>query len=336
MRISAGGTIRHVPERVAEPALLGSSARMQAVRERLRTLAVVPWPVRIEGPTGSGKGLAARFLHAASRRAGGLFVSQSLTLLPPGLELARLVGWARGAFTGAAAESPGAFESAHGGTLFLDELACAGPEVQAALLQLLEDGEVRRLGEPRPRRLDVRLVFATNTNLEDAVGSGQFREDLYHRLGSLVVRMPALREHADDIPEIAAAILARRAAEAGLEPPRLSAHDLAGLLALDWPGNVRELENALLHLLAVGALPESLAAPPEGWRAWLEESLLRHGGNKTAVARQLGISRRTVYRALATPERSPTRDRQPSERPVRANGNCSIGKLCHVTLGGVP
>jgi DNA-binding NtrC family response regulator len=179
-------------------------------------------------------------------------------------------------------------------------------------------------------------VFATNTNLEDAVGSGQFREDLYHRLGSLVVRMPALREHADDIPEIAAAILARRAAEAGLEPPRLSAHDLAGLLALDWPGNVRELENALLHLLAVGALPESLAAPPEGWRAWLEESLLRHGGNKTAVARQLGISRRTVYRALATPERSPTRDRQPSERPVRANGNCSIGKLCHVTLGGVP
>jgi DNA-binding NtrC family response regulator len=273
---------------------------MRAVRERLRALAQVPWPVRIEGPTGSGKGLAARVLHRASPRAAGPFVAQSLTLLSPGLELARLVGWVRGAFTGSAGESPGAFESAHGGTLFLDEIACAGTEVQAALLQLLEDGEVRRLGEPRSRRLDVRLVFATNTNLERAVTRGHFREDLYHRLGSLVVQMPALKDHPEDIPEIAAAMLARRAAEAGMEPPRLTPHDLARLLAFDWPGNVRELENALLHLLAVGALPDSLAVPPAGWRARLEESLLRHGGNKAAVARQLGISRKSLYKALAS------------------------------------
>jgi len=273
---------------------------MQDVRDRLLTFAGLPWPVRIEGPTGSGKGVAARLLHSASCRAAGVFIAQSLTLLAPGLELARLVGWTRGAFTGAATESPGAFEAAHGGTLFLDEIGCAGPETQAALLQLLEDGVVQRLGESRPRRVDVRPVFATNACLEEGVRARTFREDLYHRLGSLVVRMPALTDHAEDIPELAEAILSRRAAEAGVPPPVLGSSDTEHLLTHDWPGNVRELENALLHFIAVGELPTSVTMRAgRGWRAQLDESLARHAGNKSAVARDLGVSRRTLYGELA-------------------------------------
>ena len=145
----------------------------------------------------------------------------------------------------------------------------------------------------------LRVVVATNRSVEEAVRAGSFREDLYHRLGSLVVRMPALKDHADDIPAIAAAILARRAVEAELASPRLTPRDLARLQSFDWPGNVRELENALLHLLAVGALPASLTVPRACWRARLDATLLRHGGNKAAAARHLGISRRTLYKALA-------------------------------------
>lgn len=159
---------------------------------------------------------------------------------------------------------------------------------------------MRRLGDPRLRPLDARLIFATNVDLEAAVASGRFRQDLYHRLGSLVVQMPALKERAEDIPELATAILASRAAEAGLDPPGLRPEDLARLVAFDWPGNVRELENALVHLLVMGELPDVLAAaPPDDWRTRLDETLLRHGGNKSAAARQLGVSRRTVHRALA-------------------------------------
>jgi DNA-binding NtrC family response regulator len=272
---------------------------MRAVRARLQAFAAVPWAVRIEGPTGSGKGLAAEYLHRVSRRADGPFVRQSVTLLLRGLELAHLVGWTRGAFTGAVADHPGVFERAHGGTLFLDEIACANGDVQAALLQLVEDGEVERFGETRPRRVDVRLVFATNADLEGEVARERFRHDLYPRLGSLVVRMPALKDHAEDIPEIAAVVLARRAAEAGVAVPRLSAGDMGRLQAYHWPANVRELDNALRFLLVAGELPEPLGRAPTDWRAQLDETLGRHGGNKTAAARRLGVSVRTVHRALA-------------------------------------
>lgn len=270
-----------------EPTLLGASARMQAVRERLRVLAALPWTVLIRGETGTGKGLAARFLHEASPRRGLPLFTQTVTHLPAGLELARLVGWVRGAFTGASTECPGVFEAAHGSTLFLDEIGCAAPDVQKALLQLVEDGAVRRLGELRPRTVDVRLVFATNSDLEAAVAEGVFRGDLYQRVVDQEIEMPALREHPEDIPEIATALLAHRATEAGRRAPQLTEDDLTRLQAYDWPGNVRRLDRAVKHLIAFGELPDWVAERPRDRRTQIEACLRSHNGNKAAAARQL-------------------------------------------------
>jgi DNA-binding NtrC family response regulator len=278
----------------ASALLVGHSALMCGVRDRLHELAPLPWPVRIEGPTGSGKGLAARVLHELSPRAQGPFIRQSVTTLAQGVEFGRLFGWSRGGFTGAARDTPGAAESAHGGTLFLDEIDSAGPYVQGGLLQLLEDGEVLRIGEQRPRKLDVRFVFATKVDLEAAVAAGTFRGDLFYRLGSLVVSLPALRDRLEDIPELAAVILARLAGELGRPAPRLSDPDLDQLCRYSWPGNVRQLESAMRSYLASGVLADAVA----GGRAEVErvrEALERHAWNKTRAARALGIARQTLH-----------------------------------------
>jgi DNA-binding NtrC family response regulator len=273
---------------------------MEQVRARLAALAALPWHVRIEGPSGSGKGLAARLLHRLSPRAGGPFVCCHINALADGLEVAELVGYARGAFTGAVADRPGLFEAAHGGTLFVDEVATASPRTQLALLQLVDDGTVQRLGERRVRQLDVRAVFATNADLDQAALDGAFREDLYHRLGVLVVRMPALSEHREDVPELARSILVRKAREAGLEPPKLSRWQLDRLAAFDWPGNVRQLEHALEHVVAFGKLPDVVRRrrPPRKWQARFDEIVQRHADNRAAAARELGISRKTLYKEL--------------------------------------
>jgi DNA-binding NtrC family response regulator len=152
--------------------LVGRSVVMEAVRKQLTELAASPWHGRIEGPRGSGKGLAARLVHAGSPRASRPFVRQSMSTLPPGLELARLCGWSRGAFTGAVADVPGVMEDANGGTLFLDEIAWSRKRVRGALLQLLEDAEVWRIGERRARKVDVRFLFGTNADLEAEAAAG--------------------------------------------------------------------------------------------------------------------------------------------------------------------
>lgn len=193
--------------------LIGSTRRMREVREQLRSLAPVPWPVRIEGPSGSGKSVAARLLHEWSPLASGPFVSCNVGMIASGLEIGELVGHARGAITGAVSDRVGVFEAAHGGTLFLDEIGTASPTVQRALLQLIEEGSVRRLGEHRERQVRVRLVFATNADLEAAVLAGDFRVDLLHRLGLLIVKMPSLARHREDIPALANEILAEKALE---------------------------------------------------------------------------------------------------------------------------
>lgn len=287
------------PPVASEDILVGASAAIRAVRARLDLLAALPWHVRIEGPTGSGKGLAARLLHRLSPRAGGPFVCCRVNAMADGLEVGELVGWARGAFTGAFADRVGWFEAAHGGTLFIDEVATASPRAQLALLQLVDEGVVMRLGERRPRRVDVRIVFATNADLEAAAQEGRFREDLYQRLGVLVVRMPALRDHRDDIPELAERILARKAGEAKVEePPSLGLEDLSRLAAFDWPGNVRQLEHVLEHFVAFGRLPDLLLSVAVDWQARLDDVVRRYAGNKAAAARELRVSRQAVYREL--------------------------------------
>jgi DNA-binding NtrC family response regulator len=275
---------------------------MCAVRQELQRLAQFPWPVRIEGARGTGKNLAAKVLHDASGRPGA-FVRCGLNLVSAaeGRELAELFGWARGAFTGAVYAEPGVFERAHRGTAFLNELGLASPRVQEILLHLLEERTVQRLGEHVARPVDVRVVFATNVDLELAVRAHIFRADLYDRIGLHIVRMPSLRVRIEDIPELAAAILTRKARESGKDAPLLRPADLDRLMSYDWPGNVRELENALEHYVIFARLPSTMPRTQRhanAWRAAVATSLQRFGGNITATARALGISRKTLYAHL--------------------------------------
>jgi DNA-binding NtrC family response regulator len=285
------------PSRAGEPLLIGSSVMMTRVREQLRSLAQVPWPVRIEGPTGSGKGVAARFLHEASVRRDNPFVCCNLNLLADGLEIAELVGSSRGAFTGAVADRPGVFEQAHGGTVFLDELATASSRVQRALLQLIEDGTVQRLGEQRARTVDTRIVSATNVDLEAALLRREFRNDLYYRLGALIVRMPALSEHPEDIPDLADVILRRKCGEVGKPFCMPSTAELDHLCSYAWPGNVRELLHVMEYFIVYATLPQLLSSAVVTCET-LAEVVRRHGGNKSAAARELGMSRTTLYERL--------------------------------------
>jgi len=285
---------------VYEKFLLGQSPVMRQVRERIEMLARLPWHVRIEGPSGSGKNLAARLLHVLSARARGPFIVCSLAMLPDGIELAELVGHRRGAYTGAIEDRAGAFERAHGGTLFLNEIGTASARSQQALLQLVDEGAFQRLGEERVRSVDVRIAFATNEDLETRVARGSFREDLYHRLGMLVLRMPALAEHAGDIPELTDYLLSEKSRQAGVSVAPLTAADMQRLMAYAWPGNVRQLDRAIEHYVAFGSLPDTIdrGARPSDWREQVDEVLRRCAGNKTAAARALGVSRKLLYEEL--------------------------------------
>ncbi len=274
---------------------------MREVRDLIATFAPLPWHVRIEGPTGTGKRIAASMLHRQSPRAHRPFIPCYVNLMPDELALDELVGHVRGAFTTAVADRVGAAESAHTGTLCFDELGTATPLVQRALLQLIDERVVKRNGESRERKVDVRIVFLTNVDLEAAVRAGTFRADLYYRLGALIVRMPALAAHCEDIPLIATTILSRKTVEVGQNYRPLRAVDVDALVAYGWPGNVRELEMAMEHFVALGRLPAGIAGPSGGdWVARVAHAVARHGGNKAAAARELGVRRQAVYDALAS------------------------------------
>jgi DNA-binding NtrC family response regulator len=221
-------------------------------------------------------------------------------MLPDGIELAELVGHRRGAYTGAVEDRAGAFERAHSGTLFLNEIGTASAHAQQALLQLVDEGAFQRLGEERVRSVDVRIAFATNEDLESLVAAGSFREDLYHRMGMLVVRMPALAEHSEDIPDLADHLLSEKSRQAGKSVAPLSTVDLQRLMAYAWPGNVRQLDRAMEHYVAFGSLPDTIdrGARPSDWREQVDEVLRRCAGNKAAAARVLGVSRKLLYEEL--------------------------------------
>lgn len=279
--------------------LLGESLVMREVRERIGVLAPLPWHVRIEGPTGTGKRIAASMLHHQSLRSSGPFVSCYLNMLPDETALDELVGHVRGAFTTAVADRVGAAESANHGTLCFDELGTATPLVQRALLQLVDEHIVKRLGESRPREVDVRLVFLTNVDLSAAVDAGLFREDLYWRLGQLILTMPPLAAHREDIPVLVEHIFDRKAREARMSERTLTSYHMDRFLEYDWPGNVRQLERVIEHFIAFNDLPDVVAASPRAdWRSRVEQVIGRHGGNKAAAARELGISRKTLFHEL--------------------------------------
>lgn len=239
--------------------LVGESSAIARVRSDLQLVADLPVPVLIRGETGTGKELAARGIHAASPRRRGPFVSVNLGAIPPSLAASELFGAARGAFTGAVQAQEGYFRRAHGGTLFLDEIGETPMEVQAALLRAVETGEIQPVGVQTTQRVDVRVVAATDANLEDRVQAGTFRGPLLHRLAGYSIWLPPLRERRDDIGRLLVHFL-REELEAVGEPRRLDGGSSSQVLWLqpalaarlaryDWPGNVRQLRNAVRQLV---------------------------------------------------------------------------------------
>jgi len=288
--------------------LVGESPALHAALDRIARLAPSELPVMILGESGTGKELAARQLHRASARAGRPFVAVNCAALSETLILSELFGHTRGAFTGADRDRKGVFETAHGGTVFLDEIGDLPLSAQGLLLRVLQEGEIRRLGESEPRRVDVRVLAATHRALARMVEEGTFRRDLYYRLRVGCVELPPLRDRGDDVLRIADHILARLR---GRPPARLSREARARLIAYRWPGNVRELENVLAVAAALAAdgpiepehleLPTGAGAPEapyhqqvDALRRRLVAQALEECGNRAEAARRLGISRQAL------------------------------------------
>jgi two-component system, NtrC family, response regulator AtoC len=304
-------------------AVVAESAAMKEVLRLTQKVAPAKTTVLISGESGTGKELIARALHEMSPRAERPFVAVNCGAIPENLIESELFGHAKGAFTGAAAAKRGLFEEADGGTLLLDEIGDLPLHLQASLLRVLQEGEVRRVGDARTIRVDVRVLAATNRDLAQAVAAGSFREDLFYRLNVVLLRLPPLRERTDEIEALARRFLARHASRLGVQPKPLSAEALRLLFAWRWPGNVRELENALERALVLSegeeigpdALPDELRSarapagpppPPEegdlsvkkAQRALeaelIRKALERTGGNRTRAAELLELSPRAL------------------------------------------
>jgi two-component system response regulator HydG len=300
--------------------LIGDSPAMQRVRERIAQLAALDWPVLLEGETGTGKEVCARAIHQASPRADGPFVAVNCAGLTESLLTSQLFGHEKGAFTGAEEARAGFFEAASGGVLFLDEIVDVSPGVQKALLRVLEDGMVQRVGAVSPLPVDVRVVSATQRDLAGEVAAGRFRADLLFRLRMLRVTLPPLRERGEDIIQLAEAFVGQASSSMQRPAPALSVSFRERLLAYPWPGNVRELRNAIHHavvdcrgdVLEPPDLPPEMSltgasgdgtpagAPERDERQVILEAIARAGGNRKRAAALLGISRATLYRRIAS------------------------------------
>ena len=301
---------------VPEADLSTASPKMQAALEVLRQAALHEVAVLLRGENGTGKGVLARVLHSLSPRRGGPFITVNCPTLTDELLASELFGHARGAFTGAVRDQPGRVEAAERGTLFLDEIGELSPTLQAKLLRFLQDKAFERVGETRTRTADVRVVAATNRDLEVEVKAGRFREDLLYRLNVVEVTVPPLRERVDDIEPLARRFLEFFARGARRGTAELSPEAAQALRSYPWPGNVRELRNALeramilspSQVLGPQALPERIAAhgsalPQVGAEFTVEQverehilRVLAHTATLEEAARILGIDASTLYR----------------------------------------
>ena len=232
----------------SDPGLLGQSAAMRQVQATIAAVAASDYTVLIRGESGTGKELAARAIHAQSRRAGGPFLSVNCPAIPDQILESELFGHVRGAFTGAERDRRGLFVAANGGSLVLDEIGDIPMSVQTKLLRVLQEHEVRPVGSSKSIPVDVRILAATNQDLEARMSDKTFREDLYYRLNVLTLRLPPLRDRRDDIPLLATAFLERACREMGIADKDFSPEALADLAGRDWPGNVRELFNFVRRL----------------------------------------------------------------------------------------
>jgi two-component system, NtrC family, response regulator PilR len=313
-----------LPDRVMAPAkgqqLLGASQPLALVREMIGKLARTQAPVYISGESGSGKELAARLIHDNGARRDQPFVPVNCGAIPETLMESEFFGYKKGAFTGAAEDRDGFFQAANGGTLFLDEVADLPLPMQVKLLRAIQEKRVRKVGATQEDPVDVRVLCATHQNLGALVSAGRFRQDLFYRLNVIELVMPPLRDCREDIPEIAASILARLAAQSGGTPARLSAQALEELARYEFPGNIRELENVLERAVALSGAdeigvdglrlaPPRLDAEREATEPGVEalpdyldglerkailEALGKTGFNRTAAAKLLGITFRQL------------------------------------------
>jgi len=304
--------------------IVGSSAAMRQVYSQIEKVLSSDITIFISGESGTGKELAAKAIHFGSLRSDEPFIDVNCAAIPEGLQESELFGHEKGAFTGALATHPGKFEQAAGGTIFLDEVGEMSPSAQARLLRVLQERCLQRVGGTKTIDLDVRVISASNRDLEQMVADGTFRQDLFYRLVVFPIELPPLRDRRDDIPLLVDHFIEKYARDTGKRVTGVEPTAIAALRGHDWPGNVRELENVIHRSLLIADGPDITAAdlPPglgsrsvdgvggssapisvamsldELERAAIEKALRRHGGNLSDVARQLGIGRSTLYRKL--------------------------------------
>jgi two-component system response regulator HydG len=335
---AAVGTEVEAPPRLPDAGLVGRSRSFVEIMKQVGRVAQTDLTVLLAGESGTGKELVARSLHERSRRAGKPFVAINCGAVPSELIESELFGHVRGSFTGAERDRRGLFEEADTGTLFLDEITETTPAFQVKLLRALQEGEVRRVGENRTRKVDVRVVAASNRNVEEDVRSGRFRQDLFYRLNAVKIYLPPLRERREDILPLASYFAERVRL---LSPPVAFSPEVIRLLEqYPWPGNIRELENVVVRAAALSQgvihpedLPEHIrdyrptadeppAAEPskEEWPslaeaegAYVARVLAHTGGNKQAAARILNIDRKRVDRIIKRHESAASRAGRPAE-----------------------
>jgi DNA-binding NtrC family response regulator len=345
-RAELDSRVRFLQEEITKkPGLREADARSPAMRgvlDRVMRAAPMRSTVLIQGESGVGKELVARSIHFNSPRRNGPFIALNCAAIPGALIESELFGHEKGAFTGAHGRMRGKFEIAHRGTLFLDEIGEMLPATQVKLLRVLEERDFMRIGGDRNIRVDVRVVAATNANLEKLVEEGRFRSDLYYRLKVVTIRVPPLRERRGDMPFLIEAFLAELARANAVDPKTISPEALSALTDYGWPGNVRELKNLLESLLVSVAGPviriedlpahiHRLPARVESAAAWtgmrladMERDLIRRtleqtGGNRTHSASVLGIGVRTLQRKIRGYALDvPPRRRRPRARVLRS------------------
>jgi DNA-binding NtrC family response regulator len=316
-------------ERRFSDEMLGDSAAMRKLREDLAKVAPTSGRVLVLGESGSGKELVAAEIHRLSKRAAGPFVKVNCAAIPAELIESELFGHEKGSFSGAASRRRGQFEVAHGGTLFLDEIGDMSLSAQAKVLRALQTGEITRVGSEKAIQVDVRVIAATNKDLEAEVREGNFREDLYFRLAVVPIRAPALREHLEDVPTLAERFFQLATRENGLRPKPVDPAVYEKLAAHRWPGNVRELRNVCERMVIMsgeritaadvpeGVGPRAAAPPPPGAadlsrygevplkelrdlveRDYILEKLEQHDWNITQAAQALGVERTNLHKKI--------------------------------------
>ena len=290
--------------------LIGESQAIRQVRQAIERVAPLPTSVLITGQSGTGKEVAARSIHALSDRDDKPFVPVNCAAIPPDMIESELFGHVKGAFTGAQAGRDGLFLHAHGGTLFLDEISELPMSMQSKLLRVLEDKRVRPVGSEREVPVDLRLLFASNAELEKLIASNRFRADLYFRINVMQINLPPLRHRGNDVEELAELFMRKLSRQLGMPPVPFSARVRKMIAGYDWPGNVRELRNFIERTLILGKFTETPGFERNGSKpagSSLAEIERQHilavltevGGNREEAANRLGVSRKTIDRKCA-------------------------------------